>query len=287
MRRLAGVKREQRAARVGGRRHHHHGHALRTAGALASRAACAAGSGWDRSARRSAPAANVAWSWLDLSQLWCWAKASVPVATASTISRTVPPWRSGWRLTCQLAMAAVSRLALAASRSPALPTAGRIRSAAIVPPASASAGARVSTGSMRGTAVRPGRRDGVAAKLPPGEHGERQHRDVGSGPADRGDDRLPAPLDSSGARCGRQARRHHHDDGGSRGHHGRGPPRPGQRAGPPGGYSPGQPDSGRRAARSGQQTDREGLCRRHPDQLQTGGAPGGQHGVLAFTLCRE
>ena len=69
------------------------------------------------------------------------------VATESTISSAAPPCRIGCLLICQLAMAAVSRLPLAASRSPALPPAGSRRSASTVPPARASAGAITTTGS--------------------------------------------------------------------------------------------------------------------------------------------
>jgi hypothetical protein len=90
---------------------------------------------------------NAAWSWTERVQVCRCESASVPVATASTISRAAPPCRIGWRLICQLAMAAVSRRPRAASRSPALPPAGSSRSARTVPPASARAGAATITGS--------------------------------------------------------------------------------------------------------------------------------------------
>ncbi len=108
----------------------------------------AGGSAAGRSARTSAPAVNAAWSAVDLVQLWCWASASVPVATAMTISRAAPPWRSGWRLNCQPAIAAVSLRPPAASRSAARAAAGSSRSVRTVPPASASAGASARTGSI-------------------------------------------------------------------------------------------------------------------------------------------
>ena len=91
---------------------------------------------------------NAAWSAADRDQLWCWASASVPVATAITISSAAPPWRSGCRLNCQPARDAVSLRPRAASRSMARAAAGSSRSVTTVPPASASAGASASTGSM-------------------------------------------------------------------------------------------------------------------------------------------
>ena len=123
------------------------GMACRTPGTPTSAAAWAAESGWLVSTRTSAPEPNAAWSWSERVQLCRWASARVPVATASTISSAAPPCLIGWRLICQLAMAAVSRRPRAASRSPALPPAGSSRSARTVPPASASAGAITITGS--------------------------------------------------------------------------------------------------------------------------------------------
>ena len=123
------------------------GMACRTPGARARAPACAAESGWLVCTRTSAPVLNAAWSCTERVQLCRWDSASVPVATASTISSAAPPCRIGWRLICQLAMAAVSRRPRAASRSPALPPAGSSRSARTVPPASARAGAATITGS--------------------------------------------------------------------------------------------------------------------------------------------
>ena len=123
------------------------GMACRTPGSWTSAAACAAESGWLVSARTSAPEPKAAWSWSERIQLCRWASVRVHVAVASTISNAAPPCLIGWRLICQLAMAAVSRRLRAASRSPALPPAGSRRSARTVPPASASAGAITITGS--------------------------------------------------------------------------------------------------------------------------------------------
>jgi hypothetical protein len=184
-------------------------------------------------------------------------------------------------------MAAVSRLPRAASRSPALPAAGKDPQRRDRPAGQCERWGQRQHRIDAGGAVRPGRCDGVAAKLPSGQHGERQHRDVGPGPADPGDDRRPAPPDPRGTRGGRQADGRHQDDGGAGRHHGRRPPPPGQRVGCPGGDPPGQPDSGRRAARPGQQAERECFRHRHPDQLQAAGAPGGQHRILALALRRE
>ena len=124
------------------------GMACCTPGSWTRAAAWAADSGWLVSTRTSAPALNAAWSWSERVQLCRCDSASVPVATASTISSAAPPCRIGWRLICQLASAAVSRRPRAASRSPALPPAGSRRSARTVPPARARAGAITTTGSM-------------------------------------------------------------------------------------------------------------------------------------------
>ena len=57
-------------------------------GACASAAPRPSGRGAARLTRTSAPVSNAAWSSWDCRQLWCWASTSVPVATASTTSRT-------------------------------------------------------------------------------------------------------------------------------------------------------------------------------------------------------
>ncbi len=86
------------------------GMACRTPGAWTRASAWATESGWLVCTRTSAPVLNAAWSWSERVQLCRCASASVPVATASTISSAAPPCLIGWRLICQLAMAAVSRL---------------------------------------------------------------------------------------------------------------------------------------------------------------------------------
>ena len=121
--------------------------ACRTPGVPVRAAAWPAVSGWLVCTRTSAPAVKAAWSWTERVQLCRCDSASVPVATASTISSAAPPCLIGRRLICQLAMAAVSRRPRAASRSPAFPPAGSSRRARTVPPASASAGAATTTGS--------------------------------------------------------------------------------------------------------------------------------------------
>ena len=95
----------------------------------------------------SAPALNEAWSAADRAQLRCWDSASVPVATASTMSSAPAAWLSGRRLSCQQLSAGDSRRPREASRSAARAAGGSTRSVSAVPPASASAGARTSTGS--------------------------------------------------------------------------------------------------------------------------------------------
>ena len=69
------------------------------------------------------------------------------MATASTASSTGPAWRSGRRLICQAATAAVMARPLAAARSPSLTTSGSSRSSTTAPATRASTGALTSTGS--------------------------------------------------------------------------------------------------------------------------------------------
>ena len=98
--------------------------------------------------RTSAPAANAAWSRAERCQLWYWASARVPVATASTASSTGPLWVTVRLLICQLASAAPRCLLRAISRSMARAASGSSRSRIRPAAASASAGAALSTGSM-------------------------------------------------------------------------------------------------------------------------------------------
>src|SRR5216683_956859 len=134
--------------------------ALRTRGAAAMAAACASVTCSGVSTRTSAPAVNAAWSLAERSQLWCWASASVPVATASTTSSGGPACLTGRLLICQLAKAADSLRPRDASRSPPRAATGSTRSRTAVPAASARAGATASTGST----PRVPFTDGVAAE---------------------------------------------------------------------------------------------------------------------------
>ena len=77
-----------------------------------------------------------------------------------------------------------------------------------VPPASASAGARTSTGSMLGVPLAAARRDGrVAAQLPAGQHGERDQAEIRARAGGAGEHRLPAAPDPGAAGVGAGAGR--------------------------------------------------------------------------------
>jgi hypothetical protein len=127
-----------------------------TLGARLTEAARPSGSGEGRTARTSAPASNADWSSADCRQLWCWASASVPVPTASTISSIEALCLAARRLISQEGMATPSRRVRAASRSTALAATGSSRSGSTVAAASTTAGASASTGSTPTPAdVRP------------------------------------------------------------------------------------------------------------------------------------
>ena len=100
------------------------------------------------STRTSEPTAKAAWSAADCRQLAYPASASVVVATATTTSRAGPAWRIGRRAICQLTMAAASRRPRSVAWSASLASSGSPRSGMMATPASASAGARATTGSI-------------------------------------------------------------------------------------------------------------------------------------------
>ena len=109
----------------------------------------------DRSTRSSAPVAKLAWSCAERCQLLHCATASTLVATASTASSTGPAWRSGRRLICHAATAAVMSRPRLAARSPSLTTSGSSRSRMTAPAARASTGALTRIGSMPIEPLRP------------------------------------------------------------------------------------------------------------------------------------
>ena len=117
--------------------------------ALVSVVTWSAGSGaaGGRFTRRSAPVVKLAWSWTDRCQVLHPPTAITLVATASTASSTGPAWRTGRRLICQAATAAVRSRPRTAARSPIRATAGSSRSISTAAAASASTGAVTRIGS--------------------------------------------------------------------------------------------------------------------------------------------
>ena len=106
------------------------------------------GSGPAESTRTSEPTAKAAWSAVDCRQLAYPASASVVVAVAITTSRTGPAWRIGRLAICQLTIAAASRRSWSVALSASLASSGSPRSGMSATPASASAGARATPGSI-------------------------------------------------------------------------------------------------------------------------------------------
>ncbi len=119
-----------------------------TPGALVIIPVAPNGSSSAASTRTSEPTAKAAWSAADCRQLAYPASASVVVAVATTTSRAGPVWRIGRLAICQLTMAAASRRPRSVASSASLASSGSPRSGMSVSPASASAGATATTGSI-------------------------------------------------------------------------------------------------------------------------------------------
>ncbi len=113
------------------------------------------GAAGGRVTRRSAPVLKLAWSWTDRCQVLHSPIAITLVATASTASSTGPAWRTGRRLICQAATAAVRSRPRTAARSPIRATAGSRRSISTAAAASASTGAVTRMGSTPMEPPRP------------------------------------------------------------------------------------------------------------------------------------
>ena len=272
------------------------GVAPRTPGAAASRPAALAVSGLTTSTRVSAPALNAAWSAAERAQLWCWDNASVPVATASTISSAPADWLSG--RPAQLP---------AADRGGQPPAPGR-------QPVGGPGGGRQQAQRQRGAAGQRqgrgqdqhrvdaagavGRRDHgrVVPELPASQHGQRDQGQVRAGPGNAGDGRLPAAALPSGTRGQRAQRRpEQHQRGPGRGG-GQGQPGAGGERGQPQtrrvqrpgrGQQDGQPGPGQATGRGRGQAQDDRLGRVEPGQLGPGRAPRGEQRRLAFTLVRQ
>ena len=119
-----------------------------TPGAPAIASAAPGGSPPVASTRTSEPTAKAAWSAADCCQLAYPASASVVVAVATTTSSTGPAWRIGRLAICQLTIAAASRRPRSVALSASLASSGSVRSGMSATPASASAGAMATTGSI-------------------------------------------------------------------------------------------------------------------------------------------
>ena len=152
------------------------------------------GAAGGRFTRRSAPVVKLAWSWTDRCQVLHSPIAITLVATASTASSTGPAWRTGRRLICQAATAAVRSRPRTAARSPIRATAGSSRSISTAAAASASTGAVTRMGSTPMEPSTPDRDRGlVVRELPAGQHRQGDQGQVQAGPCGHGDRTAPAP----------------------------------------------------------------------------------------------